>query len=115
MHGTTPARQAVLHALAQCRTAGLGHHLEARDRCEHRRAAEAGERGDDASTPELCESLRRIDWVVYAKPPFAGPGGVLAWLMAVLFLASVGHPAFGSAAAVVAGVLMPMATARARQ
>jgi len=35
--------------------------------------------------------------------------------MAVLFLASVGHPAFGSAAAVVAGVLMPMATARARQ
>ena len=27
-----------------------------------------------------CASLRRIDWVVYAKPPFGGPEQVLAYL-----------------------------------
>ena len=45
-----------------------------------RRAFEAGELGDDDSTPRLCETLRRIDWVVYAKPPFAGPERALAYL-----------------------------------
>jgi len=45
-----------------------------------RRAFEAGELGDDVSTPKLCETLRRLDWVVYAKPPFAGPERVLAYL-----------------------------------
>jgi hypothetical protein len=45
-----------------------------------RRAFEAGALGDDAGTPVLCESLRRIDWVVYAKPPFAGPEQVFAYL-----------------------------------
>jgi hypothetical protein len=45
-----------------------------------RRAFDAGELGDDDSTPALCASLRRIDWVVYAKPPFAGPEHVLAYL-----------------------------------
>ena len=27
-----------------------------------------------------CAALRRIDWVVYAKPPFGGPEQVLAYL-----------------------------------
>ncbi len=45
-----------------------------------RRAFDAGELGDDVATTALCESLRRIDWVVYAKPPFAGPESVLAYL-----------------------------------
>lgn len=45
-----------------------------------RRAFDAGELGDDDSTPQLCEALRRIDWVVYAKSPFAGPEQVLAYL-----------------------------------
>jgi hypothetical protein len=47
---------------------------------ELRRAFDAGDLGDDVSTKALCESLRRIDWVVYAKPPFAGPESVLAYL-----------------------------------
>jgi len=45
-----------------------------------RRAFEAGELGDDASTPRLCETLRRVDWGVYAKRPFAGPERVFAYL-----------------------------------
>jgi hypothetical protein len=45
-----------------------------------RKAFEAGDLGDDPRTPALCASLRRIDWVVYAKPPFAGPEQVLAYL-----------------------------------
>lgn len=45
-----------------------------------RQAFAAGRLGDDASTPALCDRLRRIDWVVYAKPPFAGPESVLAYL-----------------------------------
>jgi hypothetical protein len=45
-----------------------------------RRAFEAGELGDDATTPALCDTLRRIDWIVYAKPPFAGPESVLSYL-----------------------------------
>lgn len=45
-----------------------------------RKAFEAGALGDEPRTPALCESLRRIDWVVYAKPPFAGPERVLAYL-----------------------------------
>jgi hypothetical protein len=45
-----------------------------------RRAFDAGKLGDDLSTPALCQTLRRVDWVVYAKPPFAGPESVLAYL-----------------------------------
>jgi hypothetical protein len=45
-----------------------------------RRAFHAGEMGDDGSTPTLCDSLRRIDWGVYLKPPFAGPESVLTYL-----------------------------------
>ncbi len=45
-----------------------------------RQAFEAGRLADDVSTPALCEALRHVDWVVYAKPPFAGPESVLAYL-----------------------------------
>ena len=45
-----------------------------------RRAFDAGGLGDDVSTPTVCDTLRRIDWVVYAKPPFAGPESVLSYL-----------------------------------
>ncbi len=35
---------------------------------------------DTTAFGELLKSLRRIDWVVYAKEPFAGPKAVLAYL-----------------------------------
>ena len=44
------------------------------------RAFESGKLGDDTSVPKLCNQLRSRDWVVYAKPPFAGPERVLAYL-----------------------------------
>jgi hypothetical protein len=44
------------------------------------RAFESGKLGDDTSVPKLCHALRSRDWVVYAKPPFAGPERVLAYL-----------------------------------
>ena len=40
----------------------------------------SGKLGDDPSVPKLCNALRRRDWVVYSKPPFAGPEQVLAYL-----------------------------------
>ena len=43
-------------------------------------AFERGKLGDDTSVPVLCRKLRGPDWVVYAKPPFAGPDSVLAYL-----------------------------------
>jgi len=43
-------------------------------------AFERGELGEDTSVPTLCNTLRSLDWVVYAKPPFAGPERVLAYL-----------------------------------
>lgn len=45
-----------------------------------RRAFEKGKLGDDSSVPRLSHTLRNRDWVVYAKPPFAGPDGVLGYL-----------------------------------
>jgi hypothetical protein len=45
-----------------------------------RRAFENGKLGDDTSVAKLCHTLRSRDWVVYAKPPFAGPESVLAYL-----------------------------------
>jgi len=45
-----------------------------------RQAFERGTLGDDTSVAALCGKLRRFDWVVYAKPPFAGPDSVLAYL-----------------------------------
>lgn len=57
---------------------------------EHLQAAfEAGELGFFGALANLAEpaafarrlrALRRIDWVVYAKPPFGGPAQVLAYL-----------------------------------
>ena len=41
---------------------------------------ESGKLGDDTSVPMLSKKLRSCDWVVYAKPPFAGPERVLAYL-----------------------------------
>jgi len=43
-------------------------------------AFEHGKLGEDTSVPTLCNKLRNLDWVVYAKPPFAGPESVLAYL-----------------------------------
>jgi hypothetical protein len=45
-----------------------------------RHAFERGKLGEDASVPTLCDKLRSVDWVVYTKPPFAGPESVLAYL-----------------------------------
>jgi hypothetical protein len=45
-----------------------------------RRAFENGKLGDDTTVAKLCHTLRSRDWVVYAKPPFAGPESVLAYL-----------------------------------
>jgi hypothetical protein len=44
------------------------------------RAFDGGKLGDDTSVPLLSHKLRSCDWVVYAKPPFAGPERVLAYL-----------------------------------
>lgn len=44
------------------------------------RAFESEKIGDDTFVPRLCNKLRSRDWVVYAKPPFAGPERVLAYL-----------------------------------
>ncbi len=43
-------------------------------------AFKSGKLGDDTSVPKLSHTLRNRDWVVYAKPPFAGPERVLAYL-----------------------------------
>ena len=45
-----------------------------------RHAFERGKLGEDATVPKLCNKLRGLNWVVYAKPPFAGPESVLAYL-----------------------------------
>jgi len=43
-------------------------------------AAERGDLGSDDSLPARLRTLRRRDWVVYAKPPFGGPENVLRYL-----------------------------------
>jgi Putative transposase len=58
----------VMSAIETCRTAALGGHVE---RCEV-----AEKRAFDAA----LAPLRRSEWVVYAKRPFAGPRAVLAYL-----------------------------------
>ena len=45
-----------------------------------RHAFDRGKLGEDASVPVLCGKLRNLNWIVYAKPPFAGPESVLAYL-----------------------------------
>ena len=56
---------------------------------ELRAAFEAGDLGffgalaglaDPAAFARRLRELRRVDWVVYAKPPFGGPEQVLAYL-----------------------------------
>lgn len=44
------------------------------------RAFDGGKLGEDTSVPMLSHTLRHRDWVVYAKPPFAGPESVLGYL-----------------------------------
>ncbi|PWE28380.1 IS91 family transposase [Maritimibacter sp. 55A14] len=62
-------RRLVLDGLARLHTAGklhfFGGHAELVDR---------------AAFDAFLQPLRKIDWVVYAKEPFAGPGAVLAYL-----------------------------------
>jgi hypothetical protein len=45
-----------------------------------RRVFERGELGSNGSLPSLLGALRSQSWVVYAKPPFAGPESVLRYL-----------------------------------
>ncbi|MFB3117295.1 MAG: IS91 family transposase [Myxococcota bacterium] len=45
-----------------------------------RHAFQRDKLGEDTSVLTLCNKLRNLDWVVYAKPPFAGPESVLAYL-----------------------------------
>ena len=45
-----------------------------------RRAFERGELESNDSLPSLLEALRSQSWVVYTKPPFAGPESVLRYL-----------------------------------
>jgi hypothetical protein len=45
-----------------------------------RRLVEAGDRSLEEPLPELLRTLYQHDWVVDAKPPFAGPESVLRYL-----------------------------------
>jgi hypothetical protein len=45
-----------------------------------RQRLDRGELGPDDALPALLHTLRGKDWVVYAKPPFAGPESVLRYL-----------------------------------
>ena len=112
----TRGQHRALRAMATCRTAALGGHLEACDHCgalrnaytscrnRHcptcqtlakarwlaaRRAFDQGALRFAGSAPGLADpagftaflaTLRAQDWVVYAKPPFGGPGQGLEYL-----------------------------------
>ena len=45
-----------------------------------RHAFDRGKLGEETSVPALCGKLRNLHWIVYAKPPLAGPESVLAYL-----------------------------------
>jgi len=45
-----------------------------------RQRLDRGDLGADEALPTLLHTLRQHDWVVYAKPPFAGPESVLRYL-----------------------------------
>ena len=45
-----------------------------------RQRFDRGDLGPDDALPALLHTLRQRDWVVYAKPPFAGPESVLRYL-----------------------------------
>ncbi len=59
-HSASPTERKVLHALRQCRTAALGGHLEACDRCGHRRAVYHSCR--NRHCPK-CQALAQADWL----------------------------------------------------
>jgi hypothetical protein len=46
---------------------------------------------DEGSLPDLLRALRGTPWVVYAKPPFGGPGQVLAYLGRYTHRAAIGN------------------------
>jgi hypothetical protein len=62
-------RRLILDGLSRLHRAGKLHFF--RDQAEL---------ADRAAFDTLLQSLRRIDWVVYSKEPFAGPRAVLAYL-----------------------------------
>ena len=59
-HGVSPLQHRVLRALASCRTAALGGHLEQCDRCGHRRAVYHSCR--NRHCPK-CQLLAQEDWL----------------------------------------------------
>jgi hypothetical protein len=59
-HEVSPLQHRVLRALASCRTAALGGHLEACDRCGHRRAVYHSCR--NRHCPK-CQGLAQHDWL----------------------------------------------------
>jgi hypothetical protein len=62
----------VMSAIERCRTAALGGHVA---RCENQKL-----RAHGAAFKAYLRPLREIDWVIYAKEPFAGPRQVLRYL-----------------------------------
>ena len=59
-HRVSPIGIKVLRAISQCRTAALGGHLEACDRCGHRRAVYHSCR--NRHCPK-CQALAQADWL----------------------------------------------------
>jgi hypothetical protein len=53
---------------------------QAYDQCQLRFFGDIAGLADPAAFSRTVKHMRRIDWVVYAKPPFAGPRQVLAYL-----------------------------------
>ena len=76
----------VMAAIETCRTPALGGHAEQCGDCGLLRCAYNSCRNrhcpkcQGLARAEWLEALRGIEWVVYAKPPFAGPEPVLAYL-----------------------------------
>jgi len=62
-------RRLILAGLAKLHKAGKLHFF-----------GDHAELGDRAAFDAFLQPLRKIDWVVYAKEPFAGPKAVLAYL-----------------------------------
>ena len=71
-HPVSLRQQQVLRALAKVFRGKLLAGL--------RRRFDRGDLGSDGALPALLHRLRQHDWVVYAKPPFAGPESVLRYL-----------------------------------
>ena len=95
-----------MSAIEACRTEALGGHVAACVKCGHRhiaynscknrhcpkcqapaardwmaaRAEDLLDLADPAAFAAWLAPLRKVEWVVYAKPPFGGPEAVLAHL-----------------------------------